>query len=202
MANNVKKDVSDLVVSTDVLGELFGYSRRRINQFVEEGVLERQSPGRFLLAQSVKKYIDFIKLGKAGEEEEEATAQYWEEKALHEKAKREMAELKLAKEKRQLHSSADVEFVMTDMLVTFRNRILSIPQKVAPAVLGLTSLAEITNVVDSELREALTELSGYDPVMFDGEDSVEAEDGEFIPEDSQSGSSASENNGQPMGGQA
>lgn len=182
MSKNVKNDISDLIVNTDVLAGLFGYTRQRINQLVKEGVLEKQAPGRFPLHQNIRKYLDFIRFGHKLDDAEEATAQYWEEKALHEKAKREIAELKLGKLKNQLHDAADVEMAMTNMIVTFRNRILAIPQKVAPKVIGVTNPAEISDVINTELLEALTELSEYDPGLFAGGDLTEEEDEDTIPQ--------------------
>lgn len=186
MAKDVKRDISDLIVSTDVLADLLGYTRQRINQLAREGVLEKQAPGRFLLKLNIKKYLDFVRTGQMTDEEEEAAKQYWEEKALHEKAKRQIAELKLAKLKNQLHDAADVEMVMTNMLTTFRNRILAIPQKVAPKIIGMKNLAEISEAINMELLEALTELSDYDPAMFAGGEELEEpeEDDEAIPQDS------------------
>lgn len=187
MSTNVKKDISDVIVNTDVMAELFGYTRQRVNQLAKEGVLEKQAPGRFLLLRNIKKYIDFIRISQIGEDEEGATAQYWEEKALHEKAKRETAELKLAKMRGQLHDAADVELAITNMLVTFRNRILGAPQKVAPKIIGLNNLAEIMDVISVELLEALNELSEYDPAMFAGGEDTEEEDDETVSKNAQIG---------------
>lgn len=186
MAKDVKRDISDLIVSTDVLADLLGYTRQRINQLAREGVLEKQAPGRFLLKLNINKYLDFVKTGQTADEEDEAAAQYWEEKALHEKAKREMAELKLARLRNRLHDAAVVEMVMTNMLTVFRNRVLAIPQKVAPKIIGMKNLAEISEIINIELLEALTELSDYDPAMFArGEEFGEPEeDDEVIPQDS------------------
>lgn len=180
MAVKVKKDTSDIVVNTDVLADVLGFTRQRINQLAKEGILEKQAPGRFLLLRNCKKYVDYLRIGQVADEEEGATAQYWEEKALHEKAKREMAELKLAKQRNQLHDAADIELVLTNMLVTFRSRILGAPQKVAPKIIGITSLAEIMEVINTELLEALTELSEYDPAMFTEGEDIEEEDEEVI----------------------
>ncbi len=179
MAAKVKKDTSDIVVNTDVLASVLGFTRQRINQLAKDGVLEKQAPGRFLLLLNFKKYVDYLRVGQV-EEEEGATAQYWEEKALHEKAKREMAELNLARKRNQLHEASDVEFALTNMLVAFRSRILGIPQKVAPIIIGLTSLAEIMESINTELLEALTELSEYDPAIFAGGETVEEENDETI----------------------
>lgn len=180
MATNVKKDTSDIVVNTDVLASVLGFTRQRINQLAKDGVLEKQAPGRFLLLLNLKKYVGYLRVGQVAEDEEGATDKYWEEKALHEKAKREMAELNLARKRNQLHEASDVEFTLTNMLVAFRSRILGIPQKIAPKIIGLTSLAEIMEVINTELLEALTELSEYDPAMFAGGETVEEEDDEAI----------------------
>lgn len=191
MATNVKKDITDVIVNTDVMADLFGFTRQRINQLAKDGVLEKQAPGRFLLRQNIKKYLDYIHFNQLDEDEDGATAQYWEEKALHEKAKRELSEMKLAKQRNQLHDATDVELLLTGMLVTFRNRILGIPQKVAPKVIGVNTLAEIGDTIARELLEVLTELSEYDPVLFAGGEPIEEEDDETISPDTEVGSPAS-----------
>ena len=54
---------------------------------------------------------------------------YLTEKARHEKAKRELAELELQKRRNEVHDAADVELVMTDMLTNLRNQLLGLPLK-------------------------------------------------------------------------
>jgi len=188
-------DVGEIIVSTDALAKLFGYTRQRINQLAQEGILEKQANGRWPLMKNVQRFIDFLKTGRKNQDDDEHQAMFWEEKALHEKAKRQMAEIKLAKLKGQMHDAADVEFVMTNMLVTFRNRILAIPDKVAPKVLGVKNLSEISEVINAELLEALTELSEYDPAMFAG-GGDDAEDDQSVPEDPESGGAAAEADGE------
>jgi len=181
-----KKDVSELIVNTDAMASLLGFTRQRINQLAKEGILEKQAAGRFPLMKNVQRYIEYLRTGAKdrGNDDDEAQALYWEEKALHERAKRETAELRLAKLKNQMHDAADVELVMTNMLVTFRTRILSVPDKIAPKVLGVKNLAEISDTVNNELLEALSELSEYDPAMFAGDDAHEDENEESISENS------------------
>ena len=190
---SVKTDVSGIIVNTDVLAKLFGVTRRYINQLAKEGILERRAPGRWPLEPNISKYIEFLRTGKTDKEGQEAKSIYWEEKAKHEAAKREMAELQLAKLKNQMHDAATVELVMTDMLTTFKNRLLALPQKISPKIIGLKSIAEVNDVLASEINEALTELSDYSPCLFaeGGEDNGddESDDGSVL-EDSESGSTA------------
>jgi len=190
---SVKTDVSGIIVNTDVLAKLFGVTCRYVNQLAKEGVLERRAPGRWPLEPNISKYIEFLRTGKTDKEGQEAKSIYWEERAKHEAAKREMAELQLAKLKNQMHDATTVELVMTDMLTTFKNRLLALPQKVSPKVIGLKSIAEVNDVLASEINEALTELSDYSPCLFaeGGEDNGddESDDGSVL-EDSESGSTA------------
>jgi len=169
-------DVSGVIVNTDYLAKMFGVTCRYVNQLAKEGVLERRAPGRWPLEQNVNRYIEFLRSGKKDPEEQESKSIYWEEKAKHEAAKREMAELKLSKLKNQMHDAADVEMIMTNMLTIFRNRILGIPQKLAPKLISLNNLAEISSIIEDEILEALTELKDYDPALFAVEDDGDEQD--------------------------
>ena len=147
-----------LVKSKELAG-ILGVTQRRVNQLAKDKVFERNG-GCFDLAQSVQAYVTYT----AAENDE-----LRQEKTLHERAKRRKAEFELARLENRLHDAADVEQCLIGMLVTFRNRILSIPQKLAPQLLGLKNISEIYDLINEELRNALQELSEYDSAMFGGE---------------------------------
>lgn len=190
------KELSEIIVNTDTLADLLGFTRQRVNQLAKEGILEKQAAGRWLLMKNIKRFINYLRTGVKDQDETESQAKYWEEKALHEKAKREIAEIKLAKLRNQMHDAADIEYVLTNMFVTFRNRILAIPDKVSPKVIGVKTLSEISELINNELTEALTELSEYNPSMFVGDDSNEEENGDFVSEDPEISSSSTETDDQ------
>ena len=101
-----------------------------------------------------------------------------EEKALHERVKRHISELKLQTMKGELHKAADVEKVMTDMLSAFKTRVLNVPSKVAP-ILEDRDAGYIKDRLTSEMTEVLNELKDYDPKAFYSDEYVEGEeDGE------------------------
>jgi phage terminase Nu1 subunit (DNA packaging protein) len=64
----------------------------------------------------------------------------------------------------KLHRAEDVEAVWTDTLSSLRTRLLAIPANAAPVIRALVkpSIADVQAVVESAVRDALTELSGYD----------------------------------------
>ena len=104
-----------------------------------------------------------------------------EEKALHERVKRHISELKLQIMKGELHKAEDVEIVMMDMLVAFKTKIMGIPSKVAP-ILENRDAAFIKDRLTKEVIEALNELKDYDPKAFYSDEYVEESDGEYEEE--------------------
>lgn len=160
-------DISKITVSASVLGDIFGVKDRRVRQMAEEGVLERVAKGRYNLVDSLKNYILALKVAAEGTgvADLDSDINIDEEKAIHERVKRHISELKLQTMKGELHKSKDVEKVMTDMLAAFRTRILAIPSKTAPA-LEARDANYIKDRLLAECTEALSELKDYDPRMF------------------------------------
>ena len=169
--------IDSITVAAAVLGEIFGLKDRRIRQLAEEGIVVRAAKGRYKLAQSVKNYILALKLAMEGgnlklvDDEIDLS----EEKAIHERVKRRISELKLQTMKGELHKAGDVEIVMTDMLASFKTRVLNIPSKTAPA-LENRDAAYIKECLTGEVLEALNELKDYDPKAFYSDDYVESGD--------------------------
>lgn len=166
-------DISKVTVSETVLGDIFGVKDSRVRQMAREGILERVAKGRYNLVGSLKNYILALKVASegAGVDALDSDINIDEEKALHERVKRHISELKLQTMKGELHKSADVERVMMDMLAAFRTRILAIPSKVAPS-LESRDASYIKERLLAECTEALSELKDYDPKAFYPEEYV------------------------------
>ena len=54
------------------------------------------------------------------------------------------------------------------MLLDFRNRLLAIPAKTAPQILGEQDINVIINLLTSEMLETIDELSEYNPDAVNG----------------------------------
>lgn len=164
----------EIEITGDALAEAIGVSRRRVHQLVNEGVLKKNENKKFLI-ENIRQYCEYLRSGMT-ETKADTQAEYWEKKTLHEDTRQEMAAIKLAKIKNEMHSAADVERVLTGMLAVFRSKILAIPSKVSLKLANKNS-SDIRKTLSGELREALLELSEYDPAMFtagdDDEDSTE-----------------------------
>jgi len=89
---------------------------------------------------------------------------YRREKALHEKAKRELAELDLKLKQDQL-VEVDLEGDHRDKIFSaVRQRLLATPSKIAPLVHAEESVGGARIVLESAVFEVLSELSEYVPV--------------------------------------
>ena len=168
----VRGDIIEMTVSQTQLAAVLGISQPRVNQLIDEGVVvrdEQSKTGEVLLYESLQNYFLSKKATGAG-------VNFWKERGLHEKAKRELAELKVAARRGELYEAQTVEAVLVELLAAFRSKLSGLPAKYAPRLTG-QSRGEIYDLLTSAIEEELTELSdGLKEARFD-------EDGEEFARD-------------------
>jgi phage terminase Nu1 subunit (DNA packaging protein) len=151
-----------MYISSKDLAQILGVTPRRVPQLVTERVIDRDEKSRkYFLPDCVQKYFKYKYAS-----DNSGDANYDREHALHERAKRERAELILAQMKGELHAANDVEMIITDMIVNTKTRIRGIPVKLAPALLAQDELAVIENIISNAIDECLIELADYNPALF------------------------------------
>lgn len=133
-------------------------SERRVRQLRTEGVIAEVRPGLFDLADTNRRYINFLRNRNP---DSEARLDYNTERAKLVRAKRKNEEYELQLKERQLHTSEDIETVMTAMLINFKSRLSSIPSKLAPLLSSKSDKAEIAGILKNNIDEALQELSDF-----------------------------------------
>ncbi|ALP91190.1 hypothetical protein [Clostridium butyricum] len=182
MSDDVKKidNVEQVTVSSTVLSNLFGLTTRRIRQLENEGVIQKIARGKYSLQDNIKSYITYIKASADLKENktDEGKIDYDEEHALLERRKREKMELELAAMRGTMHYSEDVERVMNDMLSNFKAKILALPSRAAPRLIILSTIADIQEVLQNEVLDALNEMSQYNPNDFYSDEYVDVLDDE------------------------
>lgn len=159
-----------LAFKTEKLSEALGVSPRRIRQLRADGILKEAKPGSGLYepVENVRAYIDYIKKAQAGSEE----CDYYSERAALTRAKRKTYELEFRKRDGELHEGADIERVISQMIIKFKSRLLSIPSKLSPVLAQEDSKENVYAVLKQHIDEALSELSNYDE-LFGNEDTIE-----------------------------
>ena len=146
--------------NTGELAKLLNITQRRVNQLAEEKIITRQPEGDFVLPEAIAEFYSF-------KFQSDEAIDFMAEKALHEKAKRELAELELQKRRNEVHDAADVELVMTDMLTNLRSQLLGLPAKMA-VQLANRDKDYIDQTLTDEIHSRLAELSDYSLGMFTG----------------------------------
>lgn len=178
-------DISDITVSAKVIGECLGVRERMVRHLAEEGLLKRNSHGKYLLLHSVKNYILALKASKAGEHVEVGPGNVLDlnqEKATNEHYKALINEIKLQLIQGKVHKSEDVGKVVTSMLLHFKDKVNALPAKMAVSLEGKTK-QEIQKIIQEELSAALEELSGYDPKDYYSDEYIDVEENLFLERD-------------------
>lgn len=71
----------------------------------------------------------------------------------------ELRALQLAKEKGEVCNLAELERTLSGIVIHCRSQLLALPQRLAPLLVGETDETRMTQVIQAEVRLALTELS-------------------------------------------
>ncbi len=172
-------DISTVTVNATMMGNIIGVSDRRIRMLANEGILVRASKGRYKLVESLKNYILNLKISNSNDNQSNPEVLDLDtEKAKHEVLKRQMSELKLQLMEGNVHKSEDIRAVMSDMLVTFRSRLMNHPIKTAPVLAGMQDPGQIQEYLEKEMREALGELKEYDPKEFYDDSYIDIQESE------------------------
>lgn len=175
MAETRNADMSAITVSAKTLGEVLGIGDRMVRHLADEGILARNSHGKYLLMKSVKNYILTVKASKAGKHVEsdlDETLDLESERAKHEHVKRIISEIQLSLIQGKVHKAEDVERVITDMMARFKSKLEAMPSKLAMK-LENKERTEIQRTMFNEIRAALKELSEYNPADYYSDEHIE-----------------------------
>lgn len=176
-------DLSAVTVPAKVMAEVLSVGDRQVRNLAEEGILVRNSHGKYLFLQSIKNYILNLKLAKAGEKIgcslDRDNLDLEQEKAKHEHLKSMITEINLQLIKGQVHKSEDVGRVITDMFAKFRSKMLVLPARMAPKLWKKTK-EEITGALRAGIEDALKELANYNPADYYASEHVEFDEDDLL----------------------
>ena len=159
----------ETIVSPSELALILGPTGRTIRQLVEDGILEKAGRGRFLLCDSVHRYIAY----KSKEKRNKDDAQIKREKdaadAAYKEAKAKIAEMEVAELQGKLHRSEDVAALTEDLIYTIRGALLSLPGRLAMDTASAATPAEAAEIIRKEVYALMQELSHYqyDPTKYE-----------------------------------
>jgi hypothetical protein len=136
-------------------------TKQRVQQLVKEG-LPREGRGqydpmkcmlwyvRYLQRALEKKSVPTLDGGFVGEREERVRLL---------RADADLREIELAKERGRLMALPDVEKMLTDLMLATKTRIMAIPPRLAPELIGETSRLMIQAKLEKACKESLAYLA-------------------------------------------
>lgn len=145
------------LVSVDVVAQLFDLKRRRIQQLAQEGIIPRSEGGKYPLAASIQGYIRHLREKALGGDESEDS--YGNQRARLTRARANIAEMERDQLAAELIPANDVEAAWRHIELALRERLVAIPAKAAPRLLGAKDAVAIGAIVREEICEALDELA-------------------------------------------
>ena len=151
------EELQVLTVRQATMARLLSLTPARVHQLIEEKIVVRnegdKTGGVYLVSSLQNYYLSKSKSDIAGDE-----STYWTEKKLHESAKRQLAELKLSRERGLVYDAAAIETALTEELSMLRSRLMGLGMKLSKE-LEMKPAAEISQILDAEIEESLKELS-------------------------------------------
>lgn len=145
-------------VSTSELAGIIGKTPQWISQLTRDGILEKVGRGKYILADAIQAYLKHIE-----GESSDGKISWRDEKAEHERIKKERAALELDELRGNLHTTDDIQEAWGGLLVEFRKIMLAMPARMASNLAFLSDENKIRKVMTDEISAALQTLAQYDP---------------------------------------
>ena len=148
---NQNRDFRAMKVTAPEAAAFLNLPERSFYRLVETGVIPKAGEGEYILGEVVESYWrnQFDSEGLKAAQTRLVTAQA------------ELKEAELAENRGELHRASAIAKVWTDNVLNAKTRLLAIPTKVGPMLVG-QELQPIVKKLKDAIYEALRELSDYD----------------------------------------
>jgi len=143
----------------EAISKLLKLSERRVQQLAKDNIIPKAERGKYDLVSSVHGYVDFLKAKAGGDFTAEEVLKN-KNKLL--KAKAEIAEIEKMKATGELISKEEVKRTWLELVHKIKQKLLSMPNKVAPVVATVKNISEIKLILQDKLYEALYEITSDD----------------------------------------
>ena len=153
-------------VSAEVIGKLFGISPSMITRLSSQGVITPSSKNKYELGVTVQSYINHLKRNRNEPEQGTTKATLEHEKLMLAQIEREKAEINLELFKGNLHKDEHVTLLVGQMIAAAKTKLSAMPSKLAPKLVSLDNKSDIRAIIETEIDEALIELSEFNPETY------------------------------------
>ena len=141
------------------LAREIGVSRQRIGTLVKRGTLKLNKQGLI----DADLAISILDENKNGMVDGNGTnGSYSEARTKHEEFKAKLAELEFKEKLGELVNRDDIIELVQNMINVTKQRLLGIPAKVAPLIIGESSTRKVKVIIETEINQVLKELAKTD----------------------------------------
>lgn len=141
-------------------------STKMVNDLIARGTITKKPRGQYDLEEAVKEYVRHIREVAAGRLRA-GDLDLAEERARLAKEQADAKEMENSIARGDLVMIDDVADQFGKQLTAVRTRLLAIPVKAAPLLIGMDRPVEIQDILERLMEEALNELVGYNPQTTD-----------------------------------
>ncbi len=146
------------IVSTDELMKLLRVSRQTVTNWKDQG-LPVYARGRWDVRRVLEWYVDRVTVEQ--QQASQAELDLEQERARKTKIEADQKQIELDVAQGKAIYIEDAVTRLSKVLVTVKNIVMNIPQRVAPKLIG-KSLKEIKLILQDEQREALNEILNFE----------------------------------------
>lgn len=157
------------------IADLLMVSERRVQQLAKEGVIPKAERGRYELVPTVQGYIRYLQ--ERSVHSDATTIDYAVEKARLTKAQADLAELTLARERRDVVSVALLEKNLSGLFAEVATNLRNIPGRIVSSLVGQTDERAIRRLVLAEIDQVLQALAERDVLIEPVDDIEDVADG-------------------------
>ncbi|MBR2132268.1 MAG: hypothetical protein IJ955_06985 [Oscillospiraceae bacterium] len=156
-------------VSTSELACILGVTGRYVRQMAEDGLLSKVDQGRFLLAESVQRYIKHVARDTVSEDDEKLDKAKKRAEVTLKESKAQIAKLESQELEGKMHRSEDVKVVTEGLVYAIRGALIALPGRLAVDVTAAETPAEASEIIRKEVYKIMRELSDYhyDPQKYE-----------------------------------
>ncbi len=169
MADPKEKITDETEISTTELTTVLGVTARRVQQLAQDGTLPTVRKGRFLLADSVQRFIRLSTAVPVDEEDQKLEKTRRKSEVQIKASKAMIAKLEAEELKGLMHRAEDVAAITEDLVYTVRGALMALPGRLAVDVAACNTSAEASTVIRKEVHKVMRELAAYhyDPKKYE-----------------------------------
>mgnify|MGYP003642575460 FL=1 len=145
------------ICNADAMSHVLQVKAPMMTNYRQRGLIVQPEHGKYDLVATVRKVLEATKNGSNSDEGHD----FQIEKARLTKAQADKAEMEVSELSGDLVQVEDVVDEWQSQLMDMKGKLLSIPSKLATLVADMGSPAEVQELIDDYIREALLELSNY-----------------------------------------